>query len=86
MLGTDVGVTGSLKVGVGAHAEVGYTDGKLKVDIGAAVGVGFDLGFEVDVSGTVDAVVDVATSAWDGVTDAWDSATDAISDAWNWLF
>lgn len=86
VLGTDVGVTGSLKVGVGAHAEIGRTDGKLKVDIGAAVGVGFDLGFEVDVSGTVDAVVDVATSAWDGVTDAWDSATDAISDAWNWLF
>lgn len=86
VLGTDVGVTGSLKVGVGAHAEVGYTDGKLKVDIGAAVGVGFDLGFEVDVSGTVDAAVDVATSAWDGVTDAWDNATSTISDAWNWLF
>lgn len=86
VLGTDVGVSGSLKVGVGAHAEVGYTDGKLKVDIGAAVGVGFDLGFEVDVSGTVDAVADVAASAWDGVTNAWDSTTDAISDAWNWLF
>lgn len=65
VLGTDVGVNGSLKVGVGAHAEVGYTDGKLKVDIGAAVGVGFDLGFEVDVSGTVDAVSDAVTSAWD---------------------
>lgn len=86
VLGTDVGVTGSLKVGVGAHAEVGYTDGKFKVDIGAAVGVGFDLGLEVDVSGTVDAVTDFATDAWDGVTDAWDSATDAVSDAWNWLF
>ena len=72
VLGTDVGVTGSLKVGVGAHAEIGWTDGKFKVDIGAAVGVGFDLGFEVDVSGTVDAVTDVAASAWEGVTDAWD--------------
>lgn len=79
VLGTDVGVTGSLKVGIGAHAEVGYTDGKFKVDIGAAVGVGFDLGFEVDVSGTVDAVVAGASSAWD-------SATNVISDAWNWLF
>lgn len=75
ILGTDVGVSGSLKVGVGAHAEVGYTDGKLKVDIGAAVGVGFDLGFEVDVSGTVDTVCDVASDAWG-----------EISDALDWLF
>ena len=101
VLGTDVGVTGSLKVGVGAHAEVGYTDGKLKVDVGAAIGVGFDLGFEVDVSGTVDAVADVASSAWDGLTDVasdtwdgltdvasdtWDGLTDVASDAWNKLF
>lgn len=86
VLGTDIGATGSLKVGVGAHAEIGYTDGKLKVDIGAAVGVGFDLGVEVDVSGTIDAVSDFASSAWDGVTDAWDATTDAISDAWDWLF
>ena len=56
VLGTDVGVTGSLKVGVGAHAEMGYTDGKFKVDVGAAVGVGFDLGFEVDIGGTVEAI------------------------------
>ena len=79
VLGTDIGVNGSLKVGVGAHAEIGYTDGKLKVDIGAAVGVGFDLGFEVDVSGTVDAVCDLAESAWDG-------AKNIASGAWNWLF
>lgn len=71
VLGTDLGVTGSLKVGVGAHANVGYTDGKLKVDIGAAVGVGFDLGFEIDVSGTVDAVKDVASSAWKGAKKLW---------------
>lgn len=69
VLGTDVGVSGSLKVGVGGHAEVGFTDGKLKVDVGAAIGVGFDLGFEVDVSGTVDAISDVATSAWDSISD-----------------
>lgn len=71
VLGTDVGVTGSLKVGVGAHAEFGVTDGKIKVDFGVAVGVGFDLGLEVDVSGTVDAITDVATSVWDGAVDAW---------------
>lgn len=101
VLGTDVGVKGSLKVGVGAHAEIGYTDGKFKVDIGAAVGVGFDLGFEVDVGGTVDAVTDIASSAWDGLTDVvsdtwdniadtasetWDDFTDVASGVWNKLF
>ncbi len=90
VLGTDIGINGSLKVGIGAHAEVGYTDGKFKVDIGAAVGVGFDLGFEVDVSGTVDAVCDFASSAWEGVSntvsDAWNGVNDTVSGAWNWLF
>jgi hypothetical protein len=51
----------------GAHAEAGYTDGKLKVDVGAAIGVGVSIGFEVDVSGTVDAVTGWAESAWDKV-------------------
>ena len=86
VLGTDIGVNGSLKVGIGAHAEVGYTDGKFKVDIGAAVGVGFDIGFEVDVSGTVDAVCDFASSAWEGVSNTVSAAADAVSSAWNWLF
>lgn len=86
VLGTDVGVSGSLKVGVGAHAEIGYTDGTFKVDVGAAIGVGFDVGFEVDVSGTVDAVCDVATGIWDSATDAWDETKDKIADAWDWWF
>ena len=60
VLGTDIGVTGAAKIGLGAHAEAGFTDGKLKVDIGAAVGIGFDVGFEIDVSGTIDAVCSFA--------------------------
>lgn len=86
VLGADVGVSGSLKVGIGAHAQAGYTDGKLKVDIGAAVGVGFDVGFEIDVGGTVDAVCDAASGIWDGATDIWNGTVDAISDAWDWWF
>lgn len=77
VLGTDIGVTGSLKLGIGGHVEAGWTDGKFKFDMGAALGVGFDVGFEVDVSGTVDAICDCASSAWDGfsgmVSDFWDS-------------
>ncbi len=68
VLGTDIGVTAAAKVGVGAHAKVGYTDGKVKIDVGAAVGVGFDLGFEVDIGGTVDAVKGAATNLWNGLT------------------
>ena len=68
VLGTDVGVKGAVKVGVGAHADIGYTDGKFKVDVGAAVGVGVDLGFEIDVSGTVDAVSSVCESVIDFFT------------------
>lgn len=83
VLGTDVGVSGSLKLGVGAHANVGFTDGKFKLDVGAAVGVGFDLGVEVDIGGTVDAVCDVAQSAWNGVTDTFSKAGDFISGLWN---
>ena len=71
VLGTDIGVSGSVKVGIGAHAEAGFVDGKLKVDVGAAIGVGFSVGFEVDVSGTVDAVCGAAKSAWDFVTGWW---------------
>ena len=68
VLGTDIGVSGSVKVGVGAHADIGYTDGKLKVDIGAAIGVGVSVGFEVDIGGTVDAVCGWAQSAWNWLT------------------
>lgn len=71
VLGTDIGVSGSVKVGIGAHAEAGFVDGKLKVDVGAAIGVGFSVGFEIDVSGTVDAVCSAAKSAWDFITGWW---------------
>lgn len=71
VLGTDIGVTGAVKVGLGAHAEVGVTDGKLKVDIGAAVGVGFDIGFEIDMSGTIDAVQNVAESVFNFFSGKW---------------
>lgn len=83
VLGTDIGVNGSIKVGVGAHAKVGYTDGKFKVDIGAAVGVGFDVGFEVDIGGTVEAVSECAEQVWNDTKVVWDNAKDAVSVVWD---
>ncbi|MBQ5994618.1 MAG: hypothetical protein IJL63_02035 [Clostridia bacterium] len=67
VLGADVGVSGSLKFGVGVHAKAGYVDGHIKVDIGAAVGLGADVGLDIDVGGAVKAVAGVAKSAWDGL-------------------
>lgn len=68
VLGTDVGVKASANVGIGAHAEFGYKDGKLSMDIGASLGIGGSVKLEVDVSGTVKAVSGAAKSAWNKFT------------------
>lgn len=73
VLGGEVGVSGGVKVGVGAHADVGYKDGVFKCDIGASLGIGFDVGIEVDVGGMVNTVADAASSAWDGLKKGWNS-------------
>lgn len=64
-------VKGSVKVGVGAHADIGMKDGVIKCEIGASLGVGFDVGFEVDVGGMVNTVADAAKSAWEGFKSWW---------------
>ena len=45
-------MNGGVNIGVGAHANVGIKEGKFKVDVGASIGLGVNIGFEVDVSGT----------------------------------
>ena len=64
VLGTEAKVFGSVNVGIGAHADVGYEDGVLSFDIGASFGFGASIGFEVDVGGTIDAVKSSAKSAF----------------------
>ena len=54
---------------------------KLSVDIGASLGVGGSLSIEVDVSGTVDKVVEHATEIGDAAWDACKAATSFVSDA-----
>ena len=76
VLGAEVGVSGSVKVGIGAHADLGYVDGHLKVDVGAAIGVGVSVGFDIDVGGLVDGV---ATK----VSESWSDISSAASNAWN---
>lgn len=93
VLGTDIGVTGGVKVGVGVHANVGYHDGKFVVDVGAAFGVGADVKLDIDVSGTVkmvgDAVDKVAGTAKGAMNVAKNTGAfigKTVSGAWNRLF
>lgn len=58
VMGTDVDVSGSVQVGVGAHANAQIKDGKILLDVGASLGIGASVKLEVDVSGTVNAVRD----------------------------
>lgn len=68
ILGTESKLSAGVNVGVGAHLDVGIEDGKIKCDLGASLGVGFNVGFELDVGGMVNngvkAVKSGAKSAW----------------------
>jgi len=76
ILGADVGIKAGVNVGVGAHAEGGYEDGHLKMDVGAALGVGVHFGFDIDLDGLVKGVSAV-------IGDAWNSLLSAVSDEWS---
>lgn len=65
VLGTEAKVNASAYVGLGAHADMGYSDGILEFDMGAALGIGASIGFEIDVGGTVDALADGCESVLD---------------------
>jgi len=62
-----VGVKGTLNYGIGAHADIGYKDGKFSCDIGASVGVGGSIALEVDVGAYVDKAVNVGKEVVKGV-------------------
>lgn len=47
VLGAEANISGSVYVGVGAHADIGIKDGVLKFDVGAALGVGASVSFEI---------------------------------------
>lgn len=81
--GADINVGGSLNFGIGAHADVGLQDGKLSLDIGASVGVGASVKLEVDVSGTVDMIVDHAADIGNAAVDAYNATVDFVGDAAN---
>jgi hypothetical protein len=68
LLGADVGVTGSFNVGIGAHAEASFVKGVVKVDVGATLGFGASIGFEIDAGGMVNATYGAAKSVFNFLT------------------
>lgn len=88
VMGTDIGVSGSVGVGIGAHANIGVIDGKVSVDIGAYLGVGASASFEIDFSDTYDTIVGAYNDVTDyfsnnSPSDMWNDFTDSVSDGWN---
>lgn len=68
VLGVNTTVEGGVTVGIGAHADVGYSNGVVSADLGAAVGIGLNLSVSVDVSGVVDTAMDVCECAGDFIS------------------
>lgn len=64
VLGVDAEASASVKVGFGAHANVGFKKGVVTCDIGAAFGLGFDVKIKVDLKKPVKAVKKAAKAAW----------------------
>lgn len=83
VMGTDVGVSGSIGFGAGAHANVGLQDGVFSLDLGAYVGVGGSVGITIDFNDTYDTIVDAWDATCDWASDTWDAATDWASDTWD---
>ena len=77
--GIEANVTGSVNVGLGAHAEAGYNNGKLKLDVGLSIGVGGSVSVELDVGGFVDNVVEGGKKVVNALQDAGEAFI-------NWLF
>lgn len=86
ILGGEAKVTGGVNFGIGAHAEVGYKDGVIKCDIGASLGLGVDVGFEVDVGGMVENVAKKGKEIAKFAEDSVDAIADGAKALWNKFF
>ncbi|MCM1412550.1 MAG: hypothetical protein NC305_18700, partial [Lachnospiraceae bacterium] len=81
--GAEVNVKGSVNFGIGAHADIGFQDGKFRFDVGASLGVGGSVSFEVDATGLINNVVEHAQEIGDAAKDVWDATTDFMSNTAN---
>ena len=67
--GLSAKVSGSVSIGVGATGSIGYSDGKFHCEFGAALGIGFKVSFDIDLSGAVGAITSAVKSVYN---DYWD--------------
>ena len=67
VLGADVGVKGSVKVGVGVSGKAGLKDGHFVCEFSASLGVGGSIGIDIDVAGITKSVSKGAKKVWDGI-------------------
>lgn len=61
-LGVTASAKGEVSVGIGGSAKIGLTGGKVRCELGLAVGLGVKVSFELDVSGAVSAVKNVVSA------------------------
>lgn len=59
-----VGGQATVKIGIGAQANLGFEDGKFNLHLGLAFGVGVELGVSIDLSRATKAVVDFGKAAY----------------------
>ena len=60
-LGISATAKAEVNIGIGATAKIGLTGGKLRCELGASLGIGFKISFDIDISGAVNAIKNVAT-------------------------
>ena len=97
VLGTDIDVTGGVSFGAGAHLDAGFKEGVFKFEAGAAIGLGVDVGFEIDASQTINYIIDnseyfgdfadgLIDEAGEWMSGAGEYITQTVSEAWSFLF
>ncbi|MFT3952524.1 MAG: hypothetical protein QM689_11380 [Oscillospiraceae bacterium] len=70
------GVTGSIGIGAGADAHVYVKDRNISIDASAYLGIGGELKADIDVSGAVKNITEIA----DTVVENWDTVNDTVKD------
>ena len=62
-LGITASAKGEISVGIGGSAKFGLTGGKVRCELGIAVGLGVKVSFDLDVGGAVSAVKNAVSYA-----------------------
>lgn len=85
LLGVEVGAEATFKVGVSAKFEVGFDGGKFKANIGAALGIGFEINISIDFSKAISVVKDAAKYVVEGAKAVGRAIGDAARAVGNWF-